>query len=115
MEDWIILIILIGLVILGILSARKHFRGHGGCCSGGEYRPKKRLPRVIARKKFAVAGMQCVNCRNRVEEAINDIEGVAGKVNLRKKEVTVLYAKSVPDEVIIEKITRAGYTVLGRT
>lgn len=111
MEDVIILIILAGLILLGVLSAKKHFRGHGGCCSGGEYRPRKRLPRVISRKKFSVEGMKCVNCRNRVEEAINDIEGVTGRANLRRKEVTVLYAKSVPDEMIKERITRAGYTV----
>lgn len=44
---------------------------------------------------------------------MGDIQGVAGKVNLRKAEVTVSYAEEVADEVIKARIERAGYTVLG--
>ena len=54
--------------------------------------------------------MHCKHCR-RVEEAINDINGVAGKVDLRKGELTVFYAVDVDDETVKARIERAGYTV----
>jgi copper chaperone CopZ len=47
-----------------------------------------------------------------VEEAVNDIPGVAGIVDLKKGQVTVSYAQDVADEVIRAKIERAGYTVV---
>ena len=55
--------------------------------------------------------MHCEHCKSRVEEAVNDIKGVAGKVNLKKGELTVSYAEDVADELIKEKIKRAGYLV----
>lgn len=48
-----------------------------------------------------------------MEEVVNDIQGVAGKVDLKKGEVTVSYAEEVADEVIKARIERAGYTVVG--
>ena len=54
--------------------------------------------------------MHCVHCKNRVEEAVNDIKGVAGRVDLKKGELTVSYAEDAPDDVIRKKIERAGYT-----
>ena len=56
--------------------------------------------------------MHCEHCKNRVEEVVNDIGGVAAKVDLRKNELTVSYAENVDDEIIISRIERAGYTVI---
>jgi len=55
--------------------------------------------------------MHCEHCKRRVEEAVNDIKGVAGRVDLKKGELTVSYAEDVADEIIMTKIKRAGYTV----
>ena len=55
--------------------------------------------------------MHCDHCKNRVEEVVNDIKGVSGKVNLKKQELTVSYAEDVPDELIKSRIEKAGYTV----
>ena len=53
----------------------------------------------------------CEHCKNRVEEAVNDIKGVAGRVDLKKGELTVSYAEDIADEIIKAKIERTGYTV----
>lgn len=66
---------------------------------------------MIAAKTFKVDGMHCEKCSNRVTEAVNDIPGVAGVVNLKKGIVTVSYELEVPDEQIKAKIERVGYTV----
>ena len=56
--------------------------------------------------------MHCDHCKNRVEEVVNDIKGVAGKVDLKKGELTVSYAEDVSDEIIVARIAKAGYEVI---
>ncbi len=55
--------------------------------------------------------MHCDHCRNRVEEIVNDMKGIAGRVDLKKGELTVSYAEAVEDDQIKARIEKAGYTV----
>lgn len=112
MGDGIIIGVLVIVVFIGIRSSVKHFTGQGGCCGGGNYKPKKKkLSKVIYKKTFKVEGMHCNHCKVRVEEIVNDIKGVAGKVILKKGELTVSYEEDVDDELIKSRIERAGYSV----
>ena len=112
MENYIIIAVIAVAIGFGIYSAVKHFKGQGGCCGGGSYKPKKKkLKNVLYQKTFKVEGMHCDHCKNRVEEVIGDMKGLAGKVNLKKGELTVSYAEHVADEQIKARIERAGYTV----
>lgn len=112
MENYIVFVIVGVVLAVAVLYTVKHFRHEGGCCGSGGYKPrKKKLPRVIARKTFTVSGMHCVNCKNRVEEIVGDISGIAGVVDLKSGELVVLYAEQVEDDVIISRVGRAGYTV----
>ena len=112
MDNYIIIAIIavITLVAIGTIVKRK---GRKGCCgSGSDYKPrKKKLQAVIATKVFAVDGMHCEKCANRVTEVVNDITGVAGVVDLKKGIVTVSYEQEVADEQIKARIERVGYTV----
>ncbi|MBQ7299076.1 MAG: heavy-metal-associated domain-containing protein [Clostridia bacterium] len=54
-----------------------------------------------------------ITAKKRVEEVVNDMAGIAGKVDLKKGELTVSYAEEVDDERIIVRIEKAGYTVTG--
>jgi len=113
MENYIIIGIIAVIVVIGIIYTVKHFKGEGGCCGGGSYKPKKKkLSKVLYQKTFKVDGMHCDHCKNRVEEVVNDIKGVAGKVDLKKGELTVSYAEDVSDEIIVARITKAGYEVI---
>lgn len=112
MEDFIIILIIAVIVILGFRSALKHFQGKGGCCGASDYKPKrKRLKKVLYKKTFTVEGMSCKRCKNKVQEVLNDIPNISAKVSLKNKKVTVSYGEKVDDRIIKEKITRAGYTV----
>lgn len=112
MENYIIIAVIAVAIGFRIYSAVKHFKGQGGCCGGGSYKPKKKkLKNVLYQKTFKVEGMHCDHCKNRVEEVIGDMKGLAGKVNLKKGELTVSYAEDVADEQIKARIERAGYTV----
>ena len=113
MENLIIIAIIAVVAVIGIVYTVKHFKGKGGCCGGGGYKvKKKKLTNVLYQKTFKVEGMHCENCKARVEEVVNDMKGVAGKVDLKKNELTVSYAEEVDDEVIKARIQRAGYTVV---
>jgi len=112
MTDLLIIVLLALLALFGICSAAKHFKGRGGCCGGSGYTPKKkRLKHVLYTKTFSVEGMHCFNCKNRVEELVNDIPGAAGSVNLKKQRLTVSYEKSIDDALLISRIERAGYHI----
>lgn len=112
MENVIIIAIVAVLAVVGVLYTVKHFKGQGGCCGGGDYKPKKKkLTNVQYKKVFRVEGMHCVNCKNRVEELVNDLRGVAGSVDLKKGLLTVSYAEDVADEQIKSRIEKNGYTV----
>lgn len=112
MEDFIIIAILIVAIAIGVVFTVKHFKGEGGCCGGGSFKPKrKKLSNVKYKRLFKVDGMHCEHCKNRVEESVNDIKGIAGRVDLKKGELTVLYAEEIEDELIISKIEKAGYSV----
>ena len=114
MENIIVAIILAVASGIGICSTVKHFgRQGGGCCGGcGTFRTKhKRLASVLYRKRFKVEGMHCERCSSRVEEAVNDINGLSGRVDLGKGEVTVSYSTDVDDAVIKAQIERLGYII----
>lgn len=112
MQDIIIVGVLAVMLVIGISSTIKHFKGKSSCCGGGNtYISKKKLKNIIAKKTFIVEGMTCENCEARVTRAINDMEGLAAKVNLKKKEVVVSMEKEVADEVIKATIEKAGYEV----
>lgn len=113
MEDYIIIGVLIVAIVVSVIFTVKHFKGEGGCCGGGSFKPKrKKLSKVKYQKTFKVDGMHCEHCRDRVEEVVNDIKGVAGRVDLKKSELTVLYAEDVDDELIISRIEKVGYKVV---
>ena len=111
MENALIIGILVIAVGFGIYSSVRHFKGESGCCGGGSYRPrKKKLSKIRYQKIFLVDGMHCDRCKNRVEEIVNDMDGIAGKVNLKRGELVVSYEKSVDDDAIREKIYNGKWT-----
>lgn len=112
MENYIIIGIIVIAFGFGIYSAVKHFKGEGGCCGGSSYKPKKKkLSSVRYCKLFRIEGMHCKNCKNRVEEIINDMQGLSGRVNLKKGELVVSYEADFDDMTIKARVERAGFTV----
>ena len=56
--------------------------------------------------------MHCENCKNRVERAINRIDGAVGKVNLKKSIAVVSFDREVSDEEIRKAVEEQDYKVL---
>ena len=113
-ENVILIVLLTAAVAVGIWYTIRHFKGEGGCCGGGSYRPrKKKLSHVTGEKTFRVEGMHCEHCKVRVEEAVNDIHGAAGRADWKRGLLTVLYSQPVDDGQIKQRVEKAGYRITG--
>ncbi len=113
MLDHIIAGVLLVIFLFAIFRTRKHFRG-GGCCGSGSntIRECKTLTEPkIGEKVLSIEGMHCENCAIRVENALNRLDGVLCKINLRKKTATVSYSKEVSDELLKQAVEELGYQV----
>lgn len=66
----------------------------------------------LMKKTIKIDGMSCSHCTGRVEQALNAIDGVSVQVSLEDKAAYVTLSKDVPDEVLAQAITAAGYTVV---
>ena len=116
MENAILIAVIAAAVAAGAWQVFRRVRGKGGgCCGGGgDYRPRrKKLAHVTGQKTFLVEGMSCGRCGARVEEEVNDIRGVAGQADWKRGTLTVSYAQPVDDEVIRQRVERAGYHITG--
>ena len=114
MENIIIIAVIAVLVVVGIHSTVKHFRGESSCCGGGSSVKvkKKKLKQVIIKKTVVIEGMTCEHCKNRVERGLNETDGIVAKVNLKQKTAVISMEKEVCDEEICEIIRKAGYEVV---
>lgn len=116
MTDIIIIGIIIIIVAIALRSSVKHFKGEGSCCGGGSgsIREKKKLTEpIIGKMTVHVEGMHCENCRNSVEKSINNIEGAAAVVHLKRKIAQVSMSREIPAEEIKKAVEAAGFQVTG--
>lgn len=114
MESIVVIIILAVCLIPAILSSIKHFKGEGGCCGGGSktVREHKELDAPkIGEMIFKIEGMHCENCQNSIERAINKLDGVVCKVNLRKKTATLSYSREIDEAEMKAIIESLGFEV----
>ena len=111
--------VIVGLVLLialffalkGVLA---HWRGEGSCCGGAEIAtpPKKKLQgRIIGRRTIHIDGMTCVNCKIRVEQSLDGIEGAVSQVNLHRNTAELQMTREVSDDEIRQALAGSGYTI----
>lgn len=55
--------------------------------------------------------MKCKNCAYKVQDAINDIDGAAAAVQLKKKIAIVSCDREINLETLCRRIEKQGYTV----
>lgn len=111
----IILLIIAVIVVFAIKSSIKHMKGQGGCCGGEDTsKPKKKKldNPIVATKVITIEGMHCDNCKNRVEKAINSLDGAVGKVNLNKKIATVSMSSVIDDDILKSVIESLDFKVI---
>lgn len=113
MENIIIICIIAIFAFFGIKNTIKHFKHESSCCGGGSAPKvrKKKLTNIVMTKTITVNGMSCEHCKNTVERAFNELDGVTANVNLKTKKVTISSEIELSDDIIRQTIEKAGYTV----
>ncbi len=61
------------------------------------------------KKVVLINGMSCEHCQARVEKALNAIDGVVAKVNLKKNIAVVDLKSEIEDQVLKNAVNGAGY------
>lgn len=116
MTDIILIIIIAAVMVFVLRGTMAHFRGEGGCCGGGKVPKaarKKLEGKPVAVKEIMIDGMYCENCKNSAERCLNQLDGVAAKVNLKKCMAVVTTTREVSDEELKLAVKRAGFTLTG--
>lgn len=111
----IVLIAVIAIAALALKSSLGHFKGEGGCCGGGGGTlpdTKELEGPKIGEKTVHIEGMHCENCKNRVERAINRIDGAVAKVNLKKNIAVVSFDREVSNEDIKRAVEEQDFKVV---
>ncbi|RSN54288.1 cadmium-translocating P-type ATPase [Amycolatopsis sp. WAC 04182] len=60
--------------------------------------------------ELTVSGMTCAACSARVERTLNKLDGVRASVNYATERATVQVPEALADDVLIERVRKAGYT-----
>ncbi|MCR5784971.1 MAG: heavy-metal-associated domain-containing protein [Eubacterium sp.] len=113
-ENIIIVVILIIILIPALRSTIKHMKGEGACCGGPKEKPvrKKIDGKPVKTLIVGIEGMQCDNCKNRVERHLDDIDGVVAKVKLARKKAEVQLYKEVDEQLIVDTIEKLDFKVV---
>lgn len=116
------LIILLGavLIALALWQTIRRFQGKakGSCCGSAEAvsaRPVEDTDEshYPCRYRLTIDGMTCSRCAVRVENALNAMPGVWGKVDLRRKEADVRAKAPVSRAHFAAVLRDASYTLTG--
>ena len=110
----IAVIILILILVPAVKSTVTHMKGEGDCCGGPKEKAAKNKIDAQKLKELLIdiEGMHCTNCKNRIENHVNELEGVICKVNLNKKQAIVELYQEVDPEEIKQVIEGLDFTVL---
>lgn len=111
----VIVVILAVILFFAVKNSIPHFRGEGGCCGGSGkeklIKPAK-LERIIATKVIKIEGMRCENCNRRVQNALNQLDGVNAKVYGDRSEAVVKLGRDIEDIELERAVTGLGYRVI---
>ncbi len=89
--------------------------GKGACCSGGGGGDVRPLKKTLDAPKLGtytieVKGMSCEHCEDRVQRALDKIDGLAvKKVSHKRGTALVDYSQEIDEDVIKTAIIDAGY------
>lgn len=119
MADIIVVLIVIVLLAFALRGAIKHFKGDSPCCGGGtgivKTDDKELKNPVIGKKVVHIEGMTCDHCVQTVKKALNEIDGAAARVDLKKKEAIVSYDRDIADADLKKAVETAGFKVASIT
>lgn len=112
-------VIIIAVIAVPVLLGIKKFIGitkGENCCSSAPIAVKRTGPADKNKANYtcsatvSIQGMACKNCAARVENALNELDGIWAKVSLARSCAKVLSKKNIDEALIRDTITNAGYS-----
>lgn len=67
------------------------------------------------KKIIKINGMSCGHCQAKVEKALNSINGIKAKVDLKKKQALAEMPADIANQIIIDAIENEGFEVVSIT
>ncbi len=64
------------------------------------------------RKIMTIEGMMCAHCAASVTKALESIDGVKAKIDLKKKQAVVTLSCDISDDLLKKAVTDAGFEVV---
>lgn len=116
MSTIIIVLLLLTICIYAIISYRKKL-SQGCCGSGGDIEKKivvsdKNPANYPCSVTIVIDGMTCNHCKQRVENALNELDGVWADVNLSKHSALVRMKTQLQEMELRRAVIKAGYGVV---
>ncbi len=107
-------------VLLGYAIYRTAVRARKGssCCGEHEAAVKKVQPRDRERSHYPyelemkIGGMTCSNCAQKVENALNSLDGTWAKVRIDTKTAVVRTKERAQEQLLRQAVREAGYVPL---
>lgn len=119
------LIIVIGalLIAFALWQVIRRFSGRSkgsSCCGSAEAVTVKKVEDTDASHypyhyRLSIEGMMCSNCARNVENTLNSMQGVWGRVDLGKNEADVLAKEPVEKEAFESAFSETSYSLAGYT
>jgi copper chaperone CopZ len=112
-QDIIIVVVLILILIPAVRATLTHMKGEGSCCGGPKEKARrKRLPGTPKHVyRFHIEGMVCQNCKNRIENRLNEIPDVVASVKLSAGSAVVRVYGDTGEDLLRETVEKLGYKV----
>ena len=89
----------------------EHTAEQAPCACPVEINDKK--GEITMNKTMMIEGMMCAHCTGRVEKALSAIDGVSAvEMSLEGKSASLTLSKEVPDQILTDAVTQAGYEVV---
>jgi len=111
MATYIILFILILIVVYASYNSYKHFKGEGDCCGGSVAVKEKDINDVKDKKLINITGMHCENCAKRIQNKLNELEGLKAEVSFKDKKALLKSNKTIDLNRVKQVVNELGYEV----
>ena len=117
MANEIIILIITFMMGVGIRHMYRMIRYGSSCCGSGEVMEKKIRVKDRNRTHYPfsyrikVDGMVCGGCARKVKNTFNSIDGLWSRVDLERKEVTILSKGEMRGEELERMLSGTPYTV----
>ncbi|MBQ6451317.1 MAG: heavy-metal-associated domain-containing protein [Solobacterium sp.] len=115
------LVIILILVVIAVFAVRSMMqRAESGCCSPGDKQTVKKVKVADTNKAnypyeavLTVDGMTCSGCAQRVDNALNSVEGIWASTDLSAKKTLVRMKKKYEEKTLRDTVNQIGpYTVM---